>query len=225
MKKLSRRKIIKLSLISGITSLFICNRGFAKGLTLIPTPSETEGPFYPVRDQKDKDADLTKINGQTHAAQGQHIFVNGKITDTDGQAVPQAMLDIWQADANGRYRHPRDSNPAKLDDYFQGWAMIESDNQGLFRFKTVMPGAYPASRSWIRPPHIHFRISKKGYRTLTTQMYFPHQPYNESDLLLRNKSAAERSAMTARKINLQGNFPVYEYNIVLDFFTNNNYDN
>lgn len=220
MTEISRRKIIKLSLISGIASALIPPRAFTQALTLVPTPSETEGPFYPVNDQKDKDADLTRINGHTHAAQGQHIIVSGKITDANGQAVVRAMLDIWQADANGRYRHPRDSNPAKLDDNFQGWAIIESDVQGLFRFKTVMPGAYPASRSWIRPPHIHFRISKKGYRMLTTQMYFPHQAYNESDLLLQNKSVVERSAMIARKINQQGNFPVYEYNIVLDFFQN-----
>ena len=220
MKKLSRRKIIKLSLTSGMTGLFICNRGFAKGLTLIPTPSETEGPFYPVRDQKDKDADLTRIDGHTDVAQGQHIIVTGKITDITGQAVTHAALDLWQADANGRYRHPRDPNPIKLDENFQGWAIIKSDGNGLFRFKTVIPGAYPASSTWIRPPHIHFRISKQGYRTLTTQMYFPDEAYNETDLLLQNKSARERSAMVARKINLQGNLPIYEYNIILDFLHN-----
>ncbi len=220
MKKLSRRKIIKLSLISGITGAFFCNRGLAKGLTFIPTPSETEGPFYPVRNQKDKDADLTRIDGHVDVAQGQQIIVTGKITDTSGQTVTHALLDIWQADANGRYRHPRDPNPAKLDENFQGWAIIKSDSNGLFRFKTVMPGAYPASSTWIRPPHIHFKVAKQGYRTLTTQMYFPHEAYNETDLLLQNKSAVERSAMMARKINLQGNLPIYEYNIILDSLHN-----
>ncbi|MBA3755403.1 MAG: protocatechuate 3,4-dioxygenase [Nitrosomonas sp.] len=216
MKTISRRKAIKLSLISGIASAFGFSSSFAKVLASMPTPDETEGPFYPVKNQNDKDADLTQIDGHGKAAQGQHIIVNGQVTDVAGNPVENALLDIWQADANGRYRHPRDSNTAKLDENFQGWAIIRSDNNGLFRFKTVIPGAYPASRTWIRPPHIHFRISKPGYRALTTQMYFPDEALNKTDLLLSDKSATERSAMIAGKTDQQGNLPIYEYNIVLD---------
>jgi len=216
MKKISRRKMIQFGVLSGLAGALAVNASIAKALALMPTPSETEGPFYPVQDQQDKDADLTQIDGHAAVAQGRHIIVSGRVQDVAGHPVAQAVLDIWQADANGRYRHPRDPNPAKADENFQGWAILRSDENGFFRFKTVMPGAYPASGAWIRPPHIHFKISKPGYRTLTTQMYFPDEKLNNSDLLLNAKRPAERAAMTARLIAQQGNLPVYEYNIVLD---------
>ncbi|MBS0424128.1 MAG: protocatechuate 3,4-dioxygenase [Proteobacteria bacterium] len=218
MKNISRRRMIQFSVLSGLAGALGVNNGIAKALALMPTPDETEGPFYPAKDQQDKDADLTQIKGHTAVAQGRHIIVSGRVQDVAGSAIASAAIEIWQADANGRYRHPRDPNPAKADENFQGWAVIHSDENGLFRFKTVTPGAYPASGTWIRPPHIHFKIAKPGYRALTTQMYFPDDKLNNSDLLLSAKSPAERTAMTARLIAQQGNLPVYEYNIVLDLF-------
>ena len=155
MKKYTRRKLLQLSLISSVASILGMRVGIAKALALIPTPSETEGPFYPVTNQKDKDADLTQIEGYIAHADGQYIVISGRVIDVSGRPVGKAMLDIWQADANGRYRHPRDPNKSKLDHNFQGWAVIRTDDNGLYRFKTVMPGAYPASNTWTRPPHIH----------------------------------------------------------------------
>lgn len=216
MKKISRRKILKFSMLGGMASAFGLSGCLGQAFAMMPTPGETEGPFYPVADQKDKDADLTRIDGRTDAAQGQYVIIHGQVRDVTGHPVANAALDIWQADANGRYRHPRDLNTAEPDEYFQGWAVISSDENGLFRFKTVMPGAYPASGTWIRPPHIHIKVSKLGYRALTTQMYFPDEKLNKTDLLLNAKSATERAAMTARLIGQQGNSRVYEYNIVLD---------
>jgi protocatechuate 3,4-dioxygenase beta subunit len=216
MKKISRRSLIKFSLLTGATSMFDFNNSFGKAFAKMPTPSETEGPFYPVKSQNDKNADLTQIDGHHAAAQGQHIIVRGQVTDVNGQPVGDAMLDIWQADANGRYRHPLDSNLAPLDKNFQGWAIVKSGVNGLFLFKTVIPGAYPASKDWIRPPHIHFKISKQGYRPLTTQMYFPDEKFNETDVLLNRKSSIEQSLMIARNADQQGDLPIYEYNIVLD---------
>lgn len=216
MKIISRRKLIQFSLLGSIASALGSRSSFAKALALIPTPDETEGPFYPVKDQNDKDADLTQIEGHRGVAQGQHIIVSGQVQDIAGHPVANAVLDIWQADANGRYRHPRDPNPAKPDTNFQGWAIINCDENGFFRFRTVMPGAYPASGTWIRPPHIHLKISKPGYRALTTQMYFPGEKLNQTDLLLNAKSTAEKSAMIAKNVGQKGNLPIYEYNIVLE---------
>lgn len=146
MQKISRIELIKFTLLGSVVSA-LSSRSFAKALALIPTPDETEGPFYPVKDQEDKDADLTQIKGHTAVAQGQHILVSGQVQDVAGHPVTQAALDIWQADAHGRYHHPRDPNPARPDENFQGWAVLRSGENGLFRFKTVMPGAYPASGS------------------------------------------------------------------------------
>ena len=215
MRIISRRCLIKLGLLGGLASGLGCGGRFGKAFAL-PTPAETEGPFYPVNDQADKDADLTHIDGHGDSALGQYILIGGRVTDVAGHPLAEAMIAIWQADANGRYHHPLDSNPAPADANFQGWAIISSDDDGFFRFRTVMPGAYPATQTWTRPPHIHFKIAKQGYATLITQMYFPDQELNTTDLLLNRKSPTERSAMIAKNAGQQGNWVIYEYNVILD---------
>lgn len=217
MKRLSRRKFIKLGITGGVVGA-LTPKGSAAKTLLPPTPPETEGPFYPVTSQDDKDFDLTRIQGRDGVAQGKHIIVTGSVLDNHGQPVPQATVEIWQANAKGRYRHPQDANPAPLDPNFQGWAIVLTDENGEFRFKTVMPGSYPASSTWVRPPHIHFKISKKGYEELTTQMYFPGEALNEADLLLNQKSPSERLLMIARKRGPSETeaLEVYEYAIVLN---------
>jgi len=214
MKKFSRRSVIKFGLASTALSMIGVKKSWSKSV-LTPTPAEVEGPFYPVTDQRDKDADLTKVEGHVGQAKGQPIVIKGTITDIRGAPVNCATIELWQANAAGRYNHPRDPNPAPLDLDFQGWAVINSDMNGHYRFKTVKPGAYPATKTWTRPPHIHFRISGIGCRTLTTQLYFPNEPLNKTDLLLRNKSMIEQSAMTAEFVGKQENFMVFSYNIVL----------
>jgi len=138
-----------------------------------PTPTESEGPFYPIVAQKDTDFDLTKVDGQEAEALGKHIIIQGSIFDTEGNPVEGATVDLWQANADGKYAHPHDSNPAPIDENFQGWAIVPSGVNGEFRFKTVLPGVYNVGGGWSRPPHIHFKVSKKGYIELVTQMYFP----------------------------------------------------
>ncbi|MEP2774882.1 MAG: protocatechuate 3,4-dioxygenase [Luteolibacter sp.] len=178
------------------------------------TPSEIEGPFYPVVAQKDKDFDLTKVEGKEGVAKGRVVFVSGVVVDTDGAPVEEATVDLWQANAAGRYRHPHDSNPAPLDPNFQGWAIVPSGVKGEFNFKTVVPGAYPASEGWVRPPHIHFKVSKKGYVELTTQMYFPGEELNEKDRLLKRKSEEEQEMMVAKLI--EDNPETFHFRIVLE---------
>jgi len=187
-----RRSFLKKSIIGGATGLL---SGSLYAQT--PTPAEIEGPFYPLTPQKDTDFDLTSVKTQAGIL----------------QPLEDASVDIWQANSAGRYRHPHDKNPAPLDANFQGWAIVQSGKQGAFRFKTIMPGEYPASSSWTRPPHIHFKISKTGYIELVTQMYFPDNKFNETDLLLQRKPLKERPLMIAHKINDEPE--TYEYNIVL----------
>ena len=179
----------------------------------MPTPPETEGPFYPIVAQADKDFDLTQIEGHESVAKGKHIFVNGKVVDTEGNIIEGVTVDIWQANAAGRYAHPHDENPAPLDPDFQGWGIMQTNENGEFRFKTIFPGAYPVNKDWTRPPHIHFKISKKGYNELTTQMYFPNEALNETDRLIANKSPEEQAMMVSTLSNSTAD--TYEYKVVL----------
>lgn len=192
--KLSRRKFFIFGSSAGIGAAAKAS-GMEK---LIPTPDQTEGPFYPVLAQKDKDFDLTHIEGKTGLAKGEQIFIQGTVVDTNGNPIEDATVDIWQANAAGRYNHPHDSNPAPKDENFQGWAIVPSGRDGAFRFKTIIPGAYPVSNSWSRPPHIHFKVSKRGYLELTTQMYFPGHELNDRDRILNAHSPKEQEVMIAK---------------------------
>lgn len=211
MKKLSRRRFIVASAAT-LTPLGPAWVAQAKGDRLSPTPTEVEGPFYPVRAQKDRDFDLTRIEGRQESAQGRKIEIIGRTIDTGGRPVEGAIIELWQANAAGRYRHQRDPNPAATDENFQGWAIVPSGDKGEFRFKTIFPGAYPASSGWMRPPHIHFKIRKSGLE-LTTQMYFPGHPLNERDLLLQRKPEPAQARMIAKKISKVPE--IYEFEIVL----------
>jgi protocatechuate 3,4-dioxygenase beta subunit len=213
MKSISRRSFLKFGLFGGFTATLHGRVSSADAGTYQPTPSEVEGPFYPVYPQKDKDFDLTRIAGSSGEATGKIIFIEGRVIDTTGAALEDATVDLWQANAVGRYRHPRDPSRAPLDPNFQGWAIVKSGKNGQFRFKTIMPGAYPASRDWTRPPHIHFKVNKPGYIDLVTQMYFPGQGLNNHDLLLMNKTKAQQERMIAKLVNNEP--PTYRYEIVL----------
>ncbi len=211
--KLNRRKFLKVG-VAGSLAVTAAPLGASSYLTTLePTPTEVEGPFYPVQAQKDKDFDLTRIEGVKGVASGKPVFIEGLVVDTSSNPVEDVTIDLWQANAAGRYRHPHDTNPTPLDPHFQGWAIVPSGVKGEFRFKTVLPGAYPASREWIRPPHIHFKVSKKGYVELITQMYFPGHELNETDLLLQRKNKQDQELMISTRIKEDPE--TYQFRIVI----------
>ena len=177
------------------------------------TPTEVEGPFYPITPQKDQDADLTQVVGKSGVAKGVIIEVYGQVLDTDLNPVEEVTIDLWQANSFGKYHHPHDTNPAPIDEHFQAWAILQSGREGRYRFRTVIPGAYPVSHSHTRTPHIHFKISKKGYDSLLTQMYFPDHALNEQDGLFRRKSVPERAMMTAKASEKNDH---YQYDIIIE---------
>ena len=149
------------------------------------TPGEILGPFYPVEKPPDRGADLTTIQGKPGRAQGQVIYVMGRVLNPRGEPVRGARVELWQANTHGRYSHPSDTNPAPLDPNFEGFAVQVSDAEGRYRFKTIKPGAYPTGLGgWTRPPHIHFEVTGRVDR-LVTQMYFNGEPLNEKDQLLQ----------------------------------------
>ncbi|MCW4460131.1 protocatechuate 3,4-dioxygenase subunit beta [Sphingomonas sp. BT-65] len=151
---------------------------------LEPTPNEIVGPFYPLAKPADTDADLTMVAGRTGRAIGQVIEISGQIMDLRGRPVPGTRLEIWQANAAGRYAHPSDDNPAPLDPNFQGYASLSTDADGRYRIITVKPAGYPGGRRGMRAPHIHFDLAGRTDR-LVVQMYFPDEPLNATDALLR----------------------------------------
>ena len=206
-----RRSFIASGFFSGIVGWVQASGGTAE---IQETPGEIEGPFYPITPQKDKDFDLTRIAGQDGAARGTVIWITGEVFDSMGDPIEDASVEIWQANAEGRYHHPHDPNPAPLDQYFQGWAIVPSGSKGAFHFRTVMPGSYFAGPGWERPPHIHFKVMKRGFVELVTQMYFPGQSLNETDRLLQRKEPAEQKLMIAEV--LRDKHDSFHYRIVIE---------
>jgi protocatechuate 3,4-dioxygenase beta subunit len=183
------------------------------------TPSQVEGPFHPVDEQADTDTDMCMIRGHLEPAIGEQILVRGQIKDAHGQPVKGALVDVWQANHHGRYSHPKDPNTAPLDPNFQGWALIKSGEDGRYGFKTIKPGPYSleflGGEGW-RCRHIHFRVSKPGLSTLTTQMYFDGDPLIEQDLEIAKAPEDQRHRLIARMTQDQSTgLPLYQFDLVL----------
>ena len=148
------------------------------------TAESPMGPFFPLTVPTDSDADLTMLKGHSKRALGQVIEVTGRVLDQKGNAIAGARLDLWQANAKGRYAHPADPAVMPLDPDFQGFASIVSDAKGEWRIVTIKPGSYD-SPIGNRPPHIHFDIRGKSHRNIA-QLYFPEDAEgNGKDLLYK----------------------------------------
>jgi protocatechuate 3,4-dioxygenase beta subunit len=186
----SRREVLKRMGVLGAAAFALPWRSVIAQQRTMPTPDQILGPFYPVRKPVDGGTDLTRLPGAEGPAQGELIYVMGRVLNMKGEPVRAAQLEIWQANARGRYTHPSDGNPAPLDPNFQGYAQLRTDAEGRYRFKTVKPGAYPVGGDWIRPPHIHFDVHGDVNR-LVTQMYFAGEALNEKDPLLQGSWAKE----------------------------------
>ena len=176
--RMSRRGLLGLS---GVAMLGAAGRSPAADLGR--TPAQTLGPFYPIEKPLDRDADLTLIRGRKQRAAGQVIHVLGRVLDARGNPVSGARIEIWQANAHGRYTHPNDRNPQPLDPNFEGYANLETDAEGRYRFKTIKPGGYPAGAGASRPPHIHFDVKGRLSR-LVTQMYFAGEPLDDDAIFM-----------------------------------------
>src|SRR5271163_3750526 len=146
-------------------------------LRLDHTLSEIAGPRFSPGTLAPGDDDLTHFNGGE--ALGERIIVTGRVLDEDGRAIPRTTIEIWQANAAGRYAHAEDQHDAPLDPHFSGIGRVVTDEHGAYRVMTVKPGAYPwrnHHNAW-RPNHIHFSLFGPSFATrLITQMYFPGDP-------------------------------------------------
>lgn len=159
------------------------------------TALQSEGPFYPVA-IGEADWDLTRIAGSNERAEGEVIEVVGRVFDARCRPLPDTVVEVWQANAFGLYDHPRDrARGRRRDPNFQGFARLRTDREGGYRFVTIVPGAYPVSDDWTRPPHIHFKVYPLAAGVLTTQMYFDGHPLNDRDRLQSRLSPEERAAL------------------------------
>jgi protocatechuate 3,4-dioxygenase beta subunit len=192
-----------------------------KPLILLPhTLSEITGPVFGPDAVTPADNDLTRQSDGEPL--GERIVVSGRVLDDNGRPVPHTLIEIWQANAAGRYRHDRDNHPAPIDPNFQGAGRVLSDANGNYTFTTVKPGAYPwknHANAW-RPAHIHFSLFGPAFATrLVTQMYFPGDPLFAYDPIFQSipdERARERLIANFDLATTRPEWALgYQFNIVL----------
>jgi protocatechuate 3,4-dioxygenase beta subunit len=180
------------------------------------TLSEITGPRFDI--PASAEGDLAHFNGGE--ALGERIIVTGRVLDEDGRTIPHTMIEIWQANAAGRYAHAEDEHEAPLDPHFTGIGKVITDTQGAYRFVTVKPGAYPwrnHHNAW-RPNHIHFSLFGPSFATrLITQMYFPGDPLLPLDPIFNSvPDPAARERLIA-KFDIEVTIPEYALGYRFDF--------
>jgi protocatechuate 3,4-dioxygenase, beta subunit len=171
----------------------------SRAMAMAPMPATAEspmGPFYPIIRPVDSDMDLTMVKGRNARAAGQVIEISGRVFDVKGNPIPGAAIELWQANAAGRYDHPSDPATAKLDPNFQGFGALKADAKGEWRVVTIKPAGYD-SPIGHRPPHIHFDMHSGKTRNIA-QLYFPEDAEgNAKDLLYKALSPAEAATSVA----------------------------
>jgi len=190
---------------------------------LAPIPEELHtlaGPVFGEDVVERSDSDLT----QQHAGEplGERIIVHGRLLGDDGRPIRNGLIEIWQANAAGRYLHDVDQHPAPLDPNFSGAGRVVTDGDGRYRFTTIKPGAYPwrnHPNAW-RPAHIHFSVFGRMFtQRLVTQMYFPGDPLFEYDPIFNSVRDPKSRELLIGRFDLATTEPewalAYEWDIVL----------
>jgi protocatechuate 3,4-dioxygenase, alpha subunit len=178
-------------------------------MSLHATPAQTVGPFFSIGCDRMIATDLTRCG-----VSGQRIEVTGCLTDGDGISVPDAMLEIWQANNAGKYAHPEDTQDKAIEPAFQGFGRIPTDANGAFRFATIKPGSVPGPNGKQQAPHIVVSIFMRGLlRRLVTRIYFPDEAENDEDFVLNFVEPSRRGTLVAKRI--VGEHSKLEWNVIL----------
>lgn len=184
--------------------------------------SEVTGPVFGREELGPLDNDLIRNYAKSGEPIGERTIVHGRVLDENGRGIPQTLVEVWQANAGGRYRHKNDSYLAPVDPNFGGCGRMLTDEQGYYVFRTVKPGAYPFRNfvnSW-RPAHIHFSIFGSGFaQRLITQMYFEGDPLIPMDAILGTIADSAARQRLVAPLDLNAAVPLdslaYRFDIVL----------
>jgi len=178
-------------------------------MSLQATTSQTVGPYFLIGLQW-----LFVDNLAGQGGTGERVEIAGRVLDADGQGVPDAMLELWQANSAGKYAHPEDTQEKPIEKGFQGFGRIPTAEDGSFRFSTVKPGRVPGPDGKLQAPHIDVSVFMRGLlRRLVTRIYFPDEPANSEDFALSLVEPSRRATLIARKS--PGREGLLEWNVVL----------
>jgi protocatechuate 3,4-dioxygenase alpha subunit len=178
-------------------------------MSLQATSSQTVGPFFKIGFDWLNRNDLTGP-GVT----GERVTLSGVVLDGDSKPVPDALLEIWQANSHGKYAHPEDTQEKPLEPGFKGYGRIPTDDQGRFRITTIKPGQVPGPDGKPQAPHIVVSVFARGLlRRLVTRIYFPDEPANAGDFALNQVEPARRGTLIAKKSG--GQAGALEWNVIL----------
>jgi protocatechuate 3,4-dioxygenase, alpha subunit len=173
------------------------------------TASQTVGPFFHIGMTPLMVSDLA-----SGAAKGERYLLGGTVVDSDRQPVNDALLEIWQANALGKYAHPDDTQSKAVDPAFKGFGRIATDDNGAFRVMTIKPGRVPGPDGHLQAPHLAVAIFMRGLlRHLVTRIYFPDEPSNTQDAILQLVPQERRGTLIARRVAARE--PTLEWNVVL----------
>lgn len=204
--RLQRRRLIAAMAATGLAPW---QRLLADDALLPITPSDVEGPFYPVDIPADSDNNLLRVIGMKGVSPGHVAYIHGTVVDRRGTPIDGARVEIWQCDHGGVYHHPGDSG--KPDSRFQGFGAIATNRAGAYHFRTLRPVPYEG-----RTPHIHYRVIAPGFDRLTTQLYVAEEAKrNARDSLYKRHAPEERTLLTSAFRDLNGDSVAAEFNIVL----------
>lgn len=175
------------------------------------TPAQTVGPFF---------HDALMRNGvqamDPAGTAGSPVVVAGTVRDGGGEPVRDAMIEIWQADGGGRYQHPADGRASDVPSSFVGFGRVATDQEGSFRFSTVMPGTVPGRDGQVQAPHLSVHVFARGLLDkLATRVYFSGVEANEDDPVLSQVPEGRRASLIARLEGETDDVPVYRFDVVL----------
>ena len=159
------------------------------------TTSQTVGPFFSIGMCRSIRESLAAID-----VSGERVNIEGHVLDGDGKPVPDAILEIWQANSYGKYAHPEDDQDKPLEPNFTGYGRIPTNDEGKFRFSTIKPGRVPDPQGELQAPHLVVSVFARGLlRRLVTRIYFPGDPANDTDFALKLVEPSRRRTLIAKK--------------------------